>query len=101
MEHQEGEEAVGEGPLPDHQQDLAQGSAINLTEAQMEWMRSLLEQYGDVFSRDDLDLGCTGVVTHVISSGDSLPIKRAPPGGSHQLLGRRCSRQRGNWLRRG
>lgn len=69
---------VPSGSLPDQLQDLAQRSATNLTEAQAERTRRLLAQFGDMFSRDGMDLGLTGLINHVINTGDSPPIKHTP-----------------------
>ncbi|XP_050709041.1 uncharacterized protein LOC126993919 [Eriocheir sinensis] len=83
-EEGEQEEASGSAesaavrPLPDFLEDLAHRSAANLTEAQTEKMRHTLAQYADVFSRGDLDLGCTGLVKHNINTGNSVPT-RSPP----------------------
>lgn len=35
-------------------------------------------RYTDVFSKGDLDLGCTGLVQHHIRRGNAMPIKHAP-----------------------
>ncbi len=41
-------------------------------------LRKLLEEYSDVFSLDDSELGCTNLVQHVIDTGDHPPIKQQP-----------------------
>ena len=66
------------GPLPVHLQDLSRRSATNLTQDQAERMQQTLNQYADVFSRDDKDLGRTDLVKHSIRTGNSLPIKHTP-----------------------
>ncbi|XP_063858824.1 uncharacterized protein LOC135099801 [Scylla paramamosain] len=65
-------------PLPDFLEDLAHRSATNLMEAQTEKVRHTLAQYVDVFSRGDMDLGCTALVKHSINTGSSAPIKSPP-----------------------
>ena len=65
-------------PLSDFLEDLAHRSAANLTGAQMEKMRHTLEQYANMFSRGDLDLGRVKLVKHNINTGSSAPIKSPP-----------------------
>ncbi len=65
-------------PLPDFLEDLAHRSAANLMEAQMEKVRHTLAQYVDIFSRGDMDLGCTGLAKHSINTGSSAPITSLP-----------------------
>ena len=71
-------EAAAVRPLPNFLEDLALRSAVDLTEAQTERMRHTLARYADVFSRDDMDLGRTGLVKHSINTGSSAPIKCPP-----------------------
>ena len=74
----EGVEAAAAGSFPAHLVDLAQRSATHLTPRQQERMRDTLQEYADVFSRGDLDLGRTGLVKHHIKTGEAPPIKHAP-----------------------
>ncbi|XP_064631689.1 uncharacterized protein LOC135489979 [Lineus longissimus] len=51
---------------------------INLTGTQRATLISLIEEYQDIFSMDDLDIGHTTVVEHRIDTGDAIPIKQRP-----------------------
>jgi len=41
-----------------------------------ERLHSLLSAYGDVFSKDEFDLGCTNIVQHRIDTGDNRPFRQ-------------------------
>jgi hypothetical protein len=66
------------GNLPDHLIDVFERSSKNLTLDQSEAVKTLLREYGDIFSKDDSDLGRTGLVRHEISTGEAKPIKQPP-----------------------
>ena len=65
-----------EEALPPHLEDLASRSATHLSEEQAKKMRQTLAQYVDVFSKGDMDLGCTSLVKHSIFTRDHPPIKQ-------------------------
>ena len=50
----------------------------NLTKEQLIKTKELLQQYGDVFSENASDLGCTSLLKHNIDTGTARPI-RVPP----------------------
>ena len=47
-----------------------------LSKEQRSKMYSLLEEYSDVFSKSDDDLGRTAIVTHPIPTGDAVPARQ-------------------------
>ena len=49
-----------------------------LTEEQSKQLRELVVEYSDVFALTDSELGCTGLVQHVIDTGDHPPVKQQP-----------------------
>ncbi|ROT65408.1 hypothetical protein C7M84_016621 [Penaeus vannamei] len=69
--------------IPSHLEDLVQRSIKHLTSEQARKVRRLLNQYADVFSQGDMDLGRTSMVKHHIYTRDTPPIKqphrRVPP----------------------
>lgn len=54
-----------------------------LSSAEKEKVKQLIDQYSDVFSKNALDLGQTPLVTHEIQLSDSRPVqipaRRVPP----------------------
>ena len=48
----------------------------SITLAEKRKLRQILEEYSDCFSKHELDLGRTSVVTHSIDTGNSRPIKQ-------------------------
>ena len=52
--------------------------SLDLTGGQRTALKTLLDEYADIFSSGPADLGRTGVVKHQIDTGDSPPIKQAP-----------------------
>ncbi|MPC87784.1 hypothetical protein E2C01_082657 [Portunus trituberculatus] len=67
--------------LPPHLEDLACQIPIRLMEDQTKVKRHLLCQYVDMFSQDELDLGCTSLEKHRpwrnIETSNSPPVKQA------------------------
>ena len=51
---------------------------IDLTGQQRAKLIALIEEYQDIFSMEDLDIGHTTVVEHRIETGDAVPIKQRP-----------------------
>ena len=78
-----------EGQAPDvHSADLSHLEQLRLPESslnpdQMSQVQELLIQYADVFSKNDMDVGFTGLVKHRILLNDAHPFKqrhrRIPP----------------------
>ena len=68
---------VGSG-FPKHLVGLAERSASHLTQQQRMKMEDTLQEFADVFSKGDADLGRTGLVKHRIDTGDARPIKHVP-----------------------
>ena len=64
--------------VPPFLQDLWERSKVCLSREQAARVGQLLEEYADVFSRGDTDLGRTGLVKHRIHTGDAAPIKVPP-----------------------
>ena len=61
--------------LPDHLKDLFIRSSLNLNnEEQTEFADTLIE-FSDVFSKNDLDLGCFDQIKLTINTGDAKPIR--------------------------
>ena len=72
------DEDADEGRVPEHLRALLEKSKKCLDPHQARRLRETLCNYADVFSRGDLDLGCTDLVRHTIDTGDARPIKHAP-----------------------
>ena len=70
--------------MPSHVQDLYQRSIVGLTTEQQVQVAALLEDFSDVFSRDEFDLGNFTALEHTIDTGDAKPfrmgLRRTPPG---------------------
>lgn len=64
------------GPTPEHLRDLMQQSSEHLDKVQNEALSTLLLKYGDVFSRNDDDIGRTDLVTHRINTESAAPIRQ-------------------------
>lgn len=64
-----------ETPIPDHLKALYERSVKGLTQDQQFTVRSLLVEFGDVFSKHDFDLECLTEVTHKIDTKDAHPVK--------------------------
>jgi transposase InsO family protein len=57
-------------------QRLVEDADSSLSETQSERLRTLLEEFQDVFSRSEFDLGSTDAVTHSIDTGLNRPVKQ-------------------------
>jgi hypothetical protein len=66
---------TSETPIPDHLKALYERSVKGLAQDQKFTLRSLLVEFGDVFSKHDLDHGCLTDVTHKIDTKDAPPVK--------------------------
>ena len=64
--------------VPDHLQDLYRRTIEGLNKEQGQQVARLLIKYGDIFSKDDADLGRTGIIKHKIPTGQTQPIKQPP-----------------------
>ena len=62
--------------VPDHLQDLWRKSCEHLDLEQSTILAETLTEYADVFSKDDLDLGCFSTVKHKIDTGTTKPIRQ-------------------------
>jgi len=60
-------------PCPKPKVDLGQSALDREQQTQQETM---IFKYADIFSTDDYDYGCTGLVKHIIRTGDAQPIKQ-------------------------
>ena len=65
-------------PVPEHLAQLYHNSRENLTTDQQGDLANLLQQYQDIFSQSDTDIGRTKLEIHRIPTGDATPI-RLPP----------------------
>jgi hypothetical protein len=59
-----------------HLEGLAENVDEDVTKDDRRRLKSLLEEFSDVFSRSEYDLGCADLVEHPIFTGDSRPIKQ-------------------------
>ena len=64
--------------VPPHVQVVYKASCEHLEEPEKRKLREFLCEYADLFSKDEADLGCTGLVKHKIYTGDAVP-KKFPP----------------------
>ena len=64
--------------VPDHLLDLYKRTIHGLNKEQQKQVAKLLTKYGDVFSKNDADLGRTGIIQHKIPTGQTQPIKQPP-----------------------
>ena len=62
--------------VPDHLQDLYSESTCDKSESENAKIASLLTEYQDVFSKNDLDLGKTDLYEHMIDTGEAKPVKQ-------------------------
>ena len=68
--------------IPMHLHDLFERGKGNLNEAQQNQLKKFLLEFEDVFSKNDGDLGRTGLTKHKIDVGNSTLIRqpiRVPP----------------------
>ena len=64
--------------VPEHLQDLYKRTVDGLNKEQQRQVARLLSKYGDIFSKNDTDLGRTGIIKHKISTEQTQPIKQRP-----------------------
>ena len=63
---------------PQHLHQLYSKASENLNKEQSRVVLNTLQQYGDVFSKHEFDLGLTSLTEHTIDVGNHRPIKQAP-----------------------
>ena len=62
--------------VPDHLQDLYEGSTNGLNQEQATKVASLLKEYGDVYSKGPNDIGGAKRTTHKINMGCAIPLSK-------------------------
>ena len=62
--------------IPEHVKLLLNQVDCSVDRGVKERLRSLLSRYGDVFSKDEYDLGDANLVKHTIDTGQNRPIKQ-------------------------
>ena len=68
----------GSAPLTPELEDLYERGTEELSHADKGRLRSLLEEFSDIFSSEGKPLGRTGVVKHTIHTGDHRAIRQPP-----------------------
>ena len=64
--------------VPDHLHYLYRQTIEGLNKEQGQQVARLLIKYSDIFSKNDADLGRTGIIKHKIPTGQTQPIKQPP-----------------------
>ena len=64
--------------VPPHLEPLFLEATKNRTLEESAELATLLNKYGDTFSKDELDLGLTHLIEHAIDTGDARPVKQSP-----------------------
>ncbi|MCG8046017.1 MAG: RNase H-like domain-containing protein, partial [Candidatus Thiodiazotropha endolucinida] len=72
------DETCKNGTVPEHLTDLYERAIEGLTGEQRHQVAKLLSKYAGVFSKNDADLGRTGIIKHKIPTGETRPIKQPP-----------------------
>ena len=67
---------VDEAEVPEHLCDLFSRSAGDLQQDETDELKSLLNEYKDVFAADEYDLGNFTLIEHKIDTGNAPPIKQ-------------------------
>ena len=62
--------------LPDHLKDFVIRSSINLDNNEQTELADTLIEFSDVFSKNDLDLGCFDEIKLNINTADATPIRQ-------------------------
>ena len=63
--------------LPKHLTELYERASEGMSSTQKKQIANLLGKYGDIFSKDEHDLGRTGIIKHKISVDNTRPIRQA------------------------
>ncbi len=66
------------GQLPEAMREMFQKAAKGRSYKETEEIFRILQEYSDVFSKDDYDLGYTHLAEHAIDTGDAVPVKYPP-----------------------
>ena len=64
--------------VPPHLIDIFNKIQTGRSETEIKEIASLFSDYGDVFSKNDEDLGVTNIMSHSIETGSARPIKQHP-----------------------
>ena len=57
--------------------DLLAAVDGDLYSSDMETLSHLIDEFEDMFSQDDYDLGFTDIMTHSMDTGDNKPIRQS------------------------
>jgi len=64
--------------VPPHLADIFEKIKIGRSETEITQIAELFNDFGDVFSKSEDDIGLTNLVEHSIDTGDARPIKQPP-----------------------
>ena len=64
--------------VPPHLLDILKKIQSERCKSEIEEIAALFTDYGDVFSKDDDDLGVTNIAEHCIDTGTARPVKQPP-----------------------
>ena len=64
--------------VPPHLNDMYMNAKEGRSEPEIKKIASILDEFKDVFSKDDDDLGTTNIMEHSIHTGSSKPLKQPP-----------------------
>jgi hypothetical protein len=64
--------------VPPHLTDIYMKAKEGRSEPEIKKIASILDEFKDVFSTDDDDLGTTNIMEHSINTGSSKPLKQPP-----------------------
>ena len=62
----------------------------DLPQEELNQLRSLVEEFGELFALDSSELGSTSVVTHEINTGEHCPVRQHPRRVPFSLRGKVC-----------
>lgn len=63
----------------EHVKPLTDSVDPSVTEEEKVRLKELLHEYADVFSKSEVDLGCTDLGVHFVDTGEARPIKQKLP----------------------
>ena len=64
--------------IPSHLQDLYERTTSVIAMGKHCKVAELLRDFSETFSKNEDDLGCTNLTSHVIDTGNARPVKQAP-----------------------
>ena len=73
-----GKQDEEEVEVPPHLVELAQNAERGWSKEERKTIRKLHQDYEDVFSKSEFDLGRTHLIEHRIETGDAAPVKLPP-----------------------